>query len=185
MFLWLPPSDFIHRGGDCIWEECPPLPPVALRGRIRSRRWATDENPGRAARSRRRAGSGCRAVTCSLEGAGAILQQPQGCVTAPLPPAPPQTPSAADPRCQTGLRLSPIEPAAPLQSGELRFASLTCYPVAVTDCHVLPGGVRGLEPGDAICVRRFRVVILFEDTSAGKVLMQSSRWGAGSLAPAG
>lgn len=88
----------------------------------------------------------------------------------------------ADPCCQARLPLPPIKPAAPLQTGELRFGSLTCYPVAVTDCHVLPRGDRSTAPGDVICVQRFRVVILFEDTSAGKVLMQSSRQGEGSLA---
>lgn len=27
-FFRLPPLDFIHQGGDCVWEECPPLPPA-------------------------------------------------------------------------------------------------------------------------------------------------------------
>lgn len=90
-------------------------------------------------------------------------------------PHPTQIPSVADPCCQARLPLPPIKPAAPLQTGELRSASLTCYPVAVTDCHVLPRSDRNTAPGDVICVQRFRVVILFEDTSAGKVLMQSSR----------
>lgn len=92
-------------------------------------------------------------------------------------PRPTQIPSVADPRCQARLPLPAIKPAAPL-----RFGSLTCYPVAVTDCHVLPRSDRSTAPGDVICVQRFRVVILFEDTSAGKVLMQSSRQGEGSLA---
>lgn len=35
---------------------------AALRGRIRPRRWATDENPREAAGSSRMAGGGCRAM---------------------------------------------------------------------------------------------------------------------------
>lgn len=48
------------------------------------------------------------------------------------------------------------------------LASLTCYPVAVSSCHVLPGGDRSPAPGDVICVQRFGAAIRFEDASAGK-----------------
>lgn len=102
----------------------------------------------------------------------------RGSFAARLPPAP-----HINPLCSQSPLSPSIKPVAPLQSRELRFGSLTCYPVAVTDCHVFPGSDHGPAPADVICVQRFRVIILSEDTSEGKVLMQTSWWGEGSPAP--
>lgn len=103
-----PPLDLIHQGGDCIWEGCPPPPPALqlceARSDPRGARLIKIAEVLPEAAAWRAVGAMPRHAACAMPRIGyrGSFTAAQGCITAPLPPAPHEFPLQPVPAVRAG-----------------------------------------------------------------------------------